>query len=319
MSEYSLHDEIKFAVEKACNALGFDAKNECWGRDWRADVMVEKDHQRYAFEIQMSPQTLNRTIERQEKYMRDGVIGCWLFETIPAKLSEERPDLPLFQVFQEEGEFKVSLSGRKVLPLEIFVEDFLKGKIQFRSHVLTNKIQHLNIQFYEMPCWDCGVINHLYYIKPEFTSSCNASLHYVESLWGEHRLVYIPKVRQVVEEYAASVPELNLATIKPRYSKTAGKSYVSYGCEACDKIFGDWFVHEAEMEVQYGCGVIETLEVDIEMDEQLHYAIPHWCHPGEDDYCSNGIECEPPINLLQVEKPKTEIAIVVDGEDIVLE
>ncbi|MFV1985279.1 MAG: hypothetical protein ACC657_17155, partial [Thiohalomonadales bacterium] len=211
------------------------------------------------------------------------------------------------------------LSGRKVLPIEIFIDDFLNEKIQFRNHVLTNKTQHLNIHFYEMPCWNCGVINHLYYIRPEFQSSCNASLHYTETLWGDHRLVYLPAIRNVVDKYAASHSVLNLATIKERYSKMAGQSYTSFGCEACDKIFGDWFVHEAEMEVQYGDGVIDSLEADIEMDEQFNHAIPHWCHPGDLDFCSDVGECSPPIKLVEEEKSNTEIAIVVDGKEIMLD
>jgi hypothetical protein len=37
-----------------------------------------------------------RTLERQEKYKRDGIVGCWLFLNGLARLENEREDLPLF-------------------------------------------------------------------------------------------------------------------------------------------------------------------------------------------------------------------------------
>ena len=63
----SKHDLIKAAVSSACNDLGFLSIQECRGKDWIADVYVASDSGKFAFEIQMSPQSLNRTLERQEK------------------------------------------------------------------------------------------------------------------------------------------------------------------------------------------------------------------------------------------------------------
>src|SRR5262245_40885257 len=94
--EPSKHDEIKAEIFAVCKDFGFDATQEYQGKGWRADVLVTKNADRFAFEIQISPQTLKKTLERQAKYTRDGIRGCWLFEKSPSKLSEERPDLPLF-------------------------------------------------------------------------------------------------------------------------------------------------------------------------------------------------------------------------------
>lgn len=94
----SIHDHIKYRIEDECRKLGFTARSEYSGKDWRADVFATNGKLTYAFEVQISPQSLKRTIQRQDKYIRDGVIGCWLFEKTPSKLWDERPDLPLFTI-----------------------------------------------------------------------------------------------------------------------------------------------------------------------------------------------------------------------------
>ena len=77
----------------------------------------------YAFEIQTSTQSLKRTLERQDKYKRDVVVGCWLFEKEP-KQSEELEQLPLFKLNNNNKQLTVSLKDRIELPLDMFFERF---------------------------------------------------------------------------------------------------------------------------------------------------------------------------------------------------
>ncbi len=88
LKEISFHNKVKDQVLQICRKLGFEAKEEHGGKGWRADVYVLANGQKYAFEIQISAQSLKKTLERQEKYIRDGVIGCWLFENEPRQLAE---------------------------------------------------------------------------------------------------------------------------------------------------------------------------------------------------------------------------------------
>jgi hypothetical protein len=63
---------------------------------------------------------------------------------------------------------------------------------------------------------------------------------------------------------------------------------MSFGCSECDSIFGDWFVHEAVIETWYGDGVIDKMIIpteDTSLDLQVE--IPHWCHPGDCDFCNS--------------------------------
>jgi hypothetical protein len=65
--EVSKHDSIKAEIFAACSDLGFHATQEYKGKGWRADVFAAKDSKKFAFEIQISPQSLKKTLERQKE------------------------------------------------------------------------------------------------------------------------------------------------------------------------------------------------------------------------------------------------------------
>lgn len=280
----SLHDQVKRQILLACNSLGFQAKEEYRGKDWRADVFVLGNGAKYAFEVQITRQSLNRTLERQEKYKRDGIIGCWLFQKEPSRQNVEREDLPLFKIGNSEGQVTVSLKDRKTLHLDRFISDYLQSKIKFCQTL--NTLPMVEIIFVEMGCWKCGVVNHIYYVGP-FATPCNTTIRYQEQMWNSDKLVFKPEIMSKVNEYAncEQGKRLNLATIKNRYSKSTGDSYMSFGCSECDSIFGDWFIHEAIIEAWYGAGVIDKTSFEITSDLDLRKDIPHWCHPGEHEFC----------------------------------
>jgi hypothetical protein len=283
--DISLHDKVKRQILLACDSLGFQAKEEYRGADWRADVLASANGMKYAFEVQMSPQSLNRTLERQAKYKRDGVIGCWLFEKEPARQRAEREDLPLFKVISDGEHTYVSLKGRKTLPIDVFISDYLQGRMKFCQTL--NVLPTIEVAFIEMDCWKCGTKNHIYYITP-FKTPCNIMIRYNEqAMWESGKLVFRPEVMNRVAEYAHSEQghHLNIGGIKERFSKMVNKSYMSFGCSKCDSIFGDWFVQEAIMETWYGQGIVDKFSFNVDFDLNLQMDIPHWCHPGEHDFC----------------------------------
>lgn len=42
-----------------------------------------------------------------------------------------------------------------------------------------------------------------------------------------------------------------MGEIKPRYSKTIGETYPSFGCAQCDSIFGNFYLQENMMKLMY--------------------------------------------------------------------
>jgi len=282
MESIRKHDRIQMQIVATCRELGFDVKQEHRGNGWRADVFLPNNGRPIAFEVQLSPQSLKRTLERQAKYNNDGVLGCWFFETSVSKLNEERPDLPLFYVEQNDGSpLMVNLGDRNRIELSAFVTNFISNNIQFRTIAKTKTAQRVKIAFYEMDCWKCGELNHLFYVATPFYSSCNAKIKPDESLWESNSVEYRPEIIALVEKFvkANSELKLNLASIKDRFSKTVEKSYTSFGCYKCDSIFGDFFVMDAKHDVMYDPDLI-TCQGEIELQDTYSLDVPHWCFPN---------------------------------------
>ena len=273
----SFHDNVKSVISRICYKLGYDVREEYKGKDWRADVVVLVEQKMYAFEIQTSRQNLEKTLNRQNKYIRDNIIGCWLFEKEP-KQKEELESLPLFRISNDEN-LTVSLKDRNKIPLEEFIPYFLNDKIKFCQVV---NPQSLEIRFIEMKCWKCWHTNHIYYIG-DLTSSCNAKIFQGDiEMWDSNKLIFEPEIVTAVMKFVEKHKELNLATIKERYSLTVDKKYRSFGCSKCDSIFGDWFVRGAIIDSWYGDGVINKLIIPKKLiNFDMKMELPHWCHPGE--------------------------------------
>lgn len=285
-----IHDKIKAILATYCDEMGYDVSIEYRGQDWRADVMVSVNDTKYAFEIQNSPQTLKRTLERQSKYERDGVVGCWLFTYEKVRKSpkenQELENLPLFNVFINDGDVWVSLKDRKPLLLKDFLYDFLNGRIKFCYKIKALPLVDLNI--IETECWKCNNIYHIYGLN-QFRTACNTEIydHEKDQMWGNKELLFNPEVVSKIKEYAvAQADKINLSVIKERYSNTVGKSYMSFGCPKCDAILGDWYyMRDALFASAYGDGVVDRLELYLENDLNITQDLPHWCHPGNHDFC----------------------------------
>ena len=91
------HLKAKAEVVRACRAAGWDALTEASGDNWRADVLAIRNNIQIAFEIQWSPQTLEETEIRQQRYIDAGVRCCWLFRA-PPRGFKARDDIPLFKI-----------------------------------------------------------------------------------------------------------------------------------------------------------------------------------------------------------------------------
>ncbi len=288
-SESPKHLAIKRALLDACLRAGFRATSEASGRGWRADVLVPTSGRSLAFEVQLSPQGLTKTIERHARFWRSGVVGCWLFlEGRKLRgLTSERPDLPLFFVSEgREGEFTVSLGDRRILSLPEFAVEYSRGRIRFCEDAVSAPTQDLQLLFYEMRCWKCGELNHPFMLGRRFKASCGAVAHPEESLWEDTKSEYRPDVVLAAQRFAAehATEPLLIPPVARRFSRTVGHEYLSFGCRVCDSIFGDWYVHEAEMDVRYG-GAVAEAQVAIAMTEVFSKPVPHWCYPEGDSYC----------------------------------
>lgn len=282
------HSDIQRAVVSACTDAGFDAQEESRGSGWRADVLATRGSFRVAFEIQMSAQTLARTLERQDRYRKDGIECCWLFERPIPKLKDERPDLPVFYVAKErDDDYRVCLSNRKELPLPVFVREWLHQEIRFCKIARAADSQLTRISFFDSQCWKCQAWNHIYWADVEMRALCNAVARPFENAWDSSKFEYRPEVIGAVRRFLETDDgkRLRVGDIRMRHSKTVGSSYVSFGCYKCDSIFGDFHVCEEQQFAALNGDCVVSFTEDICLSWPSVLPFPHWCHVEAGDYC----------------------------------
>lgn len=283
------HFRIQMAIISVCKNLGIEAIPEYRGKGWRSDVYVPNNGKPIAFEVQLSAQSLVKTIERQSKYIRDGITGCWLFENPLPKLKEERLDLPVFYVEDNnDSNLMVNLLDRRKVELHIFLENFIANNIQFKSIAKTSALQTVKLVFYKMECWKCKTLNHLFYVETPFYSSCNVKIKPEEALWESNKIEYKLEIIELARKFVENRGDLNLklGEIKKRFSNTVNKSYMSFGCYKCDSIFGDYYVMDAKFDVMYDQNAT-NFQDEIELKETFEINIPHWCFPANGQFCGD--------------------------------
>lgn len=285
------HLFVKNEVLLGCKDAGWESYPEFKENDWEADVLALKGKHRIAFEVQWSPQSYDKTIERQDKYVRDNVRCCWLFKKPPKEFREwsdnlkAEKDIPLFRIFEnEDKEINVDFYG-KIFSIQHFIKILLEGKIKFSSKMKAEHKQNIAVIFFETTCWKCGAIQHSYFLQETVKSKCGLEMHIENSMWDDEDLKYDSKIIKAVNDFTKTKDgqHLRIGQIKKRYSKTVNSSYQSFGCYKCDSIFGDWFLHKEIMEARmYGADV--ELNVDIELPEIIEDR-EHWCYSKNNDYC----------------------------------
>jgi hypothetical protein len=197
--------------------------------------------------------------------------------------------LPVFYVEEtDQTDLIVNLGNRRKVDLHSFLESFISNKIQFKQSANTSSTQKIKIVLYEMNCWKCKELNHLYYVETPFYSTCNAEIKPEEALWESNSIEYRPEIIAFAKSFAENRSELNLhlAQIKERFSNTVGNSYVSFGCYKCDSIFGDFYVMEAKLDAIYDTSTI-PYEGEIELTQNVELNIPHWCFPSNGCFCND--------------------------------
>lgn len=80
------HRAAKLAVVKALRSAGYSAKVEQTGqspdgKEWQADVLCTTAGKTFAFEVQLSQQTLQEYRHRTRRYADAGIAAIWLVKT----------------------------------------------------------------------------------------------------------------------------------------------------------------------------------------------------------------------------------------------
>jgi competence protein CoiA len=236
------------------------AGNTPSGEEWRADVLAVKGKAKVAFEIQWSRQDKAETIRRQKRYDEAGVRGLWLFRQKDFPIGKETPAFRLvfepetktFRILLPSPHYHPEWAGRtkedahhwgQSIPLATFVAGALKGQLRFAPAL--GLILPLEVSTVEIQCWRCkemtGIIIGLNFVASRILPGCPDIPTTIYKLAEQ-----LPKGNEVVMAMlpARLLNSHGIGAIRPRYSKTASRAYMSNGCVHCDAIQGRFYEHD---------------------------------------------------------------------------
>ncbi|MEX2213481.1 MAG: competence protein CoiA family protein [Phycisphaeraceae bacterium] len=265
----------------ACDA-GCEVDTEVQGRGWRADVLATRDTTRVAFEVQWSAQTLEETSFRQDRYAEDYVQCAWLFRRMP-KGAKTILELPMFQLGLSDPQ-QPQAAG---MSIRQFAAAMLSGLFKFCESASALDRQAMKVQFFDYKCWKCHHECHAYRVTNDqcgLITQHGDAIAYIEEAFQEGA-EYSPDALQAVHNYLRSEAgrQLRLGAIKTRFSKTAGRSYMSQGCPNCDALFGEFYLrHEPE---GFAAEPIVDLNISVTLPHPVVRDQPHWCYSPTKEFC----------------------------------
>lgn len=130
------HLECKRIIYQTAKEHGYLSEMEAVGDGWRADVLVKAGERRFAFEIQLSEQSLKETLTRSLNFLKGGVVPIWLMgKKNVSQLTQETPGfkrgIPGFEVRPKGKPIVIPDQSRsEKIPLEDFTLMVLDGRLQ---------------------------------------------------------------------------------------------------------------------------------------------------------------------------------------------
>lgn len=245
--ETEVHLRLKQIAVEAARAHGWTAETEVAGvspsdERWQADVLATRNGVRVAVEIQWSNQTSDETLRRQERYRQSGIRCLWISRTAKLPVAKE---LPVAYIADKGGEpLRVQLSSGQMMPVDQFLDAAFGGRFKFG--VPPGIPAMVSVRAGPIQCWH---------------DSCRARTTIVTGVdvefgpnvceFGVDDLDAYPALFEVIRGHLPR--DQQIGAIKPRFSNTRGRSYLSNGCYRCDRIIGAFYTHDACEEQDVVC------------------------------------------------------------------
>ena len=183
-----------------------------------------------AIEIQWSGQTNEESLRRQERYRQSGVRCLWLFRRQGFPVSK---DFPAARISGDVTTGFEAHLDRQVMPLDEFLDAVFARRFRYGIPLGAKAI--VRIQSGVLGCWKCGVVTRI--------------ITFIEVLVGPHRFQLTVSNLNDPDLLASCQDRIpkgsDIGVIKPRYSRTLERSYMSNGCHDCDALIGEHFEHDA--------------------------------------------------------------------------
>lgn len=304
--EHAEHLLAKDTIARAAESAGWNAQTEVSGASsageaWTADVMCSKDgvRGRVAFEVQLSPQTIEETEFRQARYRRSEIRALWLMRSPVLPVSRETPAFLLGEGTAGEGpvvslpslSYNPMFASRKIASephywsqtvlLGEFVVGALSGRLKFAPSI--GAMAPLHLRAASTQCWSCKketsvLIDLVVALDSVFLGHGNFAfqLGTVEEAGEQGRLW----LEQFVSKEA--IAGVGIGALKRRWSHTQQRRYLSNGCRHCDALQGQFFEHEIACEAQTVLTLTARVEDWMEEAANSPLAIRRWWFDREE-------------------------------------
>jgi Competence protein CoiA-like family len=250
--ETEVHLEVKNMVVEAVRRQGWTAETEVTGQapdgeQWRADVLAQKGNARAAVEIQWSGQTNDETLRRQERYKQCGIRGLWLLRQPDFPVAHSLPAvclggnlrdgftalIPHYGAQMNARDRNHFTQWRQAMPLREFLDAAFSGR--FRFGVPLDTEARVTVLGAETTCWAC----------PAKTRKLTGIIVEVGPHHCRFELSEIGEHPELLRTVLSHIPRnRNIGEIKPRFSNSLKRAYVSNGCFHCGVIQGEHFNRE---------------------------------------------------------------------------
>lgn len=278
--ESAVHLAAKTAIVQAAAAAGWHAQTEVPGDGWIADTLVTRGALKVAFEVQWSPQTLERYEERQSAYAASGVRALWFVKKFPNVADRwtgwaARKDLPVFVM---DAEQQVD-DGADGVPLKAAVREILAGRVQFRTQVASpNGLAREHVKVWQIQCWKCWKPTAVWTSDPSpVTGACGYTVEQsrVGVMWSvSDRPEAHPVVVALAHELAHAAGA-SPSSFRFRKTQPVPAGYQAFTCGHCSAVQGDWHVRQHLLEVAYEAplaeGTADLATIAVAGNR------PHWC------------------------------------------
>ncbi|MGH8194856.1 MAG: competence protein CoiA [Woeseiaceae bacterium] len=239
--ETEAHLHLKRMAVEAARGNGWMAHTEVTGtspsgEQWKADVFAQNGKSKVVVEVQWSSQTNEELLCRQERYRQSGVRGLWLLRHPGFPVTRALPAACIGGSL-EEGFLALipSCSGsQQAVAMRGFLDAAFSKRLGFGLPLGIHATVSIRAGF--LWCWSCGALTRI--------------ITGVDVAFGPDEFGFtIPELgeySQPLDSVLSRLPgDLEIGRIKPRFSKTQGRSYMSNGCFHCNAFIGEFFEHDA--------------------------------------------------------------------------
>lgn len=265
---------------------------EVYGKKWIADVLATKDNIKLAFEIQLSPQTLEDTIKRQNEYTNSNIKSCWLFWDTPRNRELFLPpkkELPVFfidsynyklnndnlyiNILHENGQDEI----KDTLHINDFVDSIFNGYLKFSNSTIVN----INHFFYaEKKCFGKQSVGKcekpIYIVKPIKNERQDCKIIHKKFKSSYKVTADTDKVINFLQEITDKMGKYRFFASRNEQSNT------EYICPSCHKLYefnmytrdkfyssSEFFKHRFVSQIPY----------------KIKVNWPHWCYSRDRNFC----------------------------------